>query len=190
VSQSTACHSGIENGTLRTTHRPRKPAACRRKDNSAFGRNRSLEFGAAQYDAQTAPSFGPYVARTLTNATVVTIPNFAHVAFGSPSAAANACAYKIVRSFFEVLNRADTSCITLVPATNFAVAEPSGKGRANLNSPRKRVINLGPPSFQCAIQLNARSKCGAVTFCERRLDGVRATHTQAAQVSSTPAVPS
>ncbi len=46
----------------------------------------------AQYDAQMAASFGPYVARTLRNATVVTIPNVAHVAFGSPSAAANACA--------------------------------------------------------------------------------------------------
>ncbi len=75
----------------------------------------------AQYDAQTAPSFGPYVARTLTNATVVTIPNVAHVAFGSPSAAANACAYKIVRSFFDLLNRADTSCVRRVPATNFVI---------------------------------------------------------------------
>lgn len=75
----------------------------------------------AQYDAQTAPSFGPYVARTLTHATVVTIPNVAHVAFGSPSAAANACAYKIVRSFFDVLNRADTSCIRKVPPTNFVI---------------------------------------------------------------------
>jgi pimeloyl-ACP methyl ester carboxylesterase len=75
----------------------------------------------AQYDAQTAASFGPYVARTLTNATVVTIPNVAHVAFGSPSAAANACAYAIVRSFFDRLNRADTSCIKKVPATNFVI---------------------------------------------------------------------
>lgn len=76
----------------------------------------------AQYDAQTAPSFGPYVARTLTNATVVTIPNVAHVAFGSPSTAANACAYKIVRSFFDLLNRADTSCVRRVPATNFVIS--------------------------------------------------------------------
>jgi pimeloyl-ACP methyl ester carboxylesterase len=76
----------------------------------------------AQYDAQTAPSFGAYVARTLSNATVVTIPNVAHVAFGSPSAAANACAYAIVRSFFDRPNRADTSCIKRVPATNFAIS--------------------------------------------------------------------
>jgi len=75
----------------------------------------------AQYDAQTAPSFGPYSARTLSNATVVTIPNVAHVAFGSPSAAANACAYAIARSFFDQLNRADTSCIQTVPATNFVI---------------------------------------------------------------------
>ncbi|MBV9646700.1 MAG: alpha/beta hydrolase [Candidatus Eremiobacteraeota bacterium] len=75
----------------------------------------------AQYDAQTAASFGAYVARTLSNATVVTIPNVAHVAFGSPSPAANACAYAIVRSFFDSLNRADTSCIKKVPATNFKI---------------------------------------------------------------------
>ncbi len=75
----------------------------------------------AQYDAQTAPSFGPYVARTLSNSVVVTIPNVAHVAFGSPSATANACAYAIVRSFFDVLKRADTSCIRQVPATNFVI---------------------------------------------------------------------
>src|SRR5262249_42451053 len=37
----------------------------------------------AQYDAQTAPSFGTLVARTLTNSTVVEIPSVAHVAFGS-----------------------------------------------------------------------------------------------------------
>lgn len=75
----------------------------------------------AQYDAQTAASFGAYVARTLPNATVVTIPNVAHVAFGSPSAKANACAFEIARGFFDVLNRVDTSCITRVPPTKFKI---------------------------------------------------------------------
>jgi pimeloyl-ACP methyl ester carboxylesterase len=75
----------------------------------------------AQYDAQTAASFGPYVARTLRNSTVVTIPSLAHVAFGSPSESANACAYAIARSFFDRLNRADTSCIRRVPATDFEI---------------------------------------------------------------------
>lgn len=75
----------------------------------------------AQYDAQTAASFGAYVARTLPNSTVVTIPNVAHVAFGSPSPAANACAYAITRSFFNVLNRANTACIKKVPATKFVL---------------------------------------------------------------------
>ena len=75
----------------------------------------------AQYDAQTAASFGPYVARTLKNATVVTIPNVAHVAFGSPSAEANKCAFEIVRSFFDTLKRADTSCISKVPPTKFKI---------------------------------------------------------------------
>ncbi|HXM07239.1 MAG TPA: alpha/beta hydrolase [Candidatus Acidoferrum sp.] len=73
----------------------------------------------AQYDGQTAASFGALVARTLPNATVVTIPNIAHVAYGSPSADANKCAYAIADSFFNRLNGADTSCIKRVPPTKF-----------------------------------------------------------------------
>ena len=75
----------------------------------------------AQYDGQTAASFGPLVARTLPNSTVVEIPNVAHVAFGSPSPAANACAHSIVRDFFEVLNAVDSSCTTRVPPTDFVI---------------------------------------------------------------------
>ena len=55
----------------------------------------------------------------VSNSVVVTIPNIAHVAFGSPSASANACAYAITRSFFEVLTKADTSCVRKVPPTKF-----------------------------------------------------------------------
>ncbi len=73
----------------------------------------------AQYDGQTAASFGYYVAKRLPNSVVVTIPNIAHVAFGSPSTAANACAYAITRSFFNVLTKADTSCVRKVPPTKF-----------------------------------------------------------------------
>jgi pimeloyl-ACP methyl ester carboxylesterase len=73
----------------------------------------------AQYDGQTAASFGALVARTLPNATVVTIPNIAHVAYGSPSADANKCAYAIADSFFNRLNNADTSCVRSVPPTKF-----------------------------------------------------------------------
>jgi pimeloyl-ACP methyl ester carboxylesterase len=78
----------------------------------------------AQYDAQTAASFAAYVARTLSHATVVTIPNIAHVAFGSPSAAANACAQAIARSFFDVLNRVNTGCIAKIPPTKFKITPP------------------------------------------------------------------
>jgi len=73
----------------------------------------------AQYDAQTAASFGALVARTLPNSVVVKIPNVAHVAFGSPSTDANNCAYAIAASFFDVLAKADTSCARTVPATKF-----------------------------------------------------------------------
>lgn len=76
----------------------------------------------AQYDAQTGASFGAYAARTLSNHTAVTIPDVAHVAFASPSAAANACAQAIVRSFFDVLNGVDTSCVKRIPPTNFIIA--------------------------------------------------------------------
>ena len=75
----------------------------------------------AQYDGQTAASFGAYVARTLPNSVVVTVPNVAHVAFGSPSTDANNCAYAIARSFFDRLKQADTSCTTRVPPTKFIV---------------------------------------------------------------------
>jgi pimeloyl-ACP methyl ester carboxylesterase len=78
----------------------------------------------AQYDAQTAASFGTYVARTLRNATVVTFPNVAHVAFASPSAAANACAQAIVRSFFDILNRVNTGYIKKIPPTKFEITPP------------------------------------------------------------------
>lgn len=75
----------------------------------------------AQYDGQTAPSFGPLVARTLSNATVVEIPNIAHVAVGSPSPDARKCAQQIVRDYFEVLGDVDTSCIERVPPTDFVI---------------------------------------------------------------------
>jgi pimeloyl-ACP methyl ester carboxylesterase len=75
----------------------------------------------AQYDGQTAASFGPLVSETLPNSTVVEIPNVAHVAFASPSPEANACAQNIVREFFEVLNSVDTSCTAEVPPTDFEI---------------------------------------------------------------------
>jgi len=75
----------------------------------------------AQYDGQTAASFGPLVAKALSKATVVEIPNVAHVAFASPSPAANACAQQIARSFFDTLQNADTSCVAKVPPTDFVI---------------------------------------------------------------------
>lgn len=73
----------------------------------------------AQYDAQTAPSNGALAAKGLSHAAQVTIPNVAHVAFASPSPAANACAQQIARDFFNDLLKVDTSCVTKVPRTKF-----------------------------------------------------------------------
>jgi pimeloyl-ACP methyl ester carboxylesterase len=78
----------------------------------------------SQYDGQTAASFGRLVAKSLPNSTVVTVPNIAHVAFSSPSPVANACAQSIVRSFFDVLNGVNTSCVTAVPPTSFVITPP------------------------------------------------------------------
>jgi pimeloyl-ACP methyl ester carboxylesterase len=75
----------------------------------------------AEYDGQTAASFGPLVAKTLPNSTVVTIPNVAHVAFASPSPNANACTQQIARGFFDVLNKVDTGCIAKVPPTEWEI---------------------------------------------------------------------
>ncbi|HYC80762.1 MAG TPA: alpha/beta hydrolase [Solirubrobacterales bacterium] len=77
----------------------------------------------AQYDGQTAASFGPLVARTLPNATAVTIPNVAHVAFASPSPKANACTQRIVRSFIDAPGKAKTGCIAKVPPIEFEITK-------------------------------------------------------------------
>jgi pimeloyl-ACP methyl ester carboxylesterase len=75
----------------------------------------------AQYDGQTAPSFGALAARTLPKATTVTIPNVAHVAFGSPSSEANSCAWALARSFFNVLDQVDTSCTKAISPTKWVI---------------------------------------------------------------------
>lgn len=77
----------------------------------------------AQFDGQTAASFGPLVARTLPNSTVVTIPNVAHVAFASPSPKANACTQQIARSFFDDPSAAKTGCIAKVPPTEWEITK-------------------------------------------------------------------
>ena len=97
----------------------------------------------AQYDAQTGASFGAYVAKTLPNSTVVTIPNVAHVAFGSPSTAANACAYAITRSFFD-------APIRLTQAASTAYLQPTsrlGDGAAVARVESAEAGALGGPHF-------------------------------------------
>jgi pimeloyl-ACP methyl ester carboxylesterase len=96
---------------------PRAPAAVR---DATSSRAPTLVVS-AQYDGQTAPSFGALVAQTLANSTVTEIPNVAHVAFGSPSPKANACAWSMARSFFNVLNQVDTGCTKRVPPTKWVI---------------------------------------------------------------------
>jgi pimeloyl-ACP methyl ester carboxylesterase len=59
------------------------------------------------FDAQTAPSNGAYVARTLSRSTTVTVPYVAHVTF-----AESPCAQAITTSFFNSPTAPDTGCLT------------------------------------------------------------------------------
>ncbi|MEU8436501.1 alpha/beta fold hydrolase [Streptomyces sp. NPDC029216] len=58
------------------------------------------------FDAQTGAANGPYVARTLSRATVVTVPYEPHVVF-----ATSKCARTITLSFFADPSAADTACL-------------------------------------------------------------------------------
>ncbi|MER6737372.1 alpha/beta fold hydrolase [Streptomyces puniciscabiei] len=66
------------------------------------------------FDAQTGAGNGPYVARTLSRATVVTVPYTAHVTF-----AASPCAQAITRSFLDTPAAPDTGCVKHVEPPRF-----------------------------------------------------------------------
>ncbi|MGW6690204.1 alpha/beta fold hydrolase [Streptomyces sp. NPDC054961] len=69
------------------------------------------------FDAQTAAGNGPYVARTLPRATVVTVPYEPHVVF-----ATSKCAQAITSSFFDTPTAPDTSCLKDLKAPKFDIA--------------------------------------------------------------------
>ncbi|MGI5447834.1 alpha/beta fold hydrolase [Streptomyces sp. CA-243310] len=71
----------------------------------------------AGFDAQTGADNGPYVARTLSRATVVTIPYVAHVAF-----AASPCAQEITLSFFDAPTAPKTGCVADAEPPEFEIA--------------------------------------------------------------------
>ncbi|MFJ6837014.1 alpha/beta fold hydrolase [Streptomyces sp. NPDC091209] len=58
------------------------------------------------FDAQTAPSNGAYVARTLSRSTTITVPYVAHVTF-----AESPCAQAITNSFFDSPTAPNTRCL-------------------------------------------------------------------------------
>ncbi|MEU6281057.1 alpha/beta fold hydrolase [Streptomyces sp. NPDC047028] len=65
------------------------------------------------FDAQTAPSNGPYVARTLRRSIALTVPYVAHVAY-----AESPCAQTITTSFFDTPASPGTRCLAgLKPPT-------------------------------------------------------------------------
>ncbi|MET9469835.1 alpha/beta fold hydrolase [Streptomyces sp. NPDC006544] len=69
------------------------------------------------FDAQTAAGNGPYVARTLPRATVVTVPYEPHVVF-----ATSKCAQSITSSFFDTPTAPDTGCLKDLKAPKFEIA--------------------------------------------------------------------
>ncbi|MCF3179470.1 alpha/beta fold hydrolase [Streptomyces polychromogenes] len=66
------------------------------------------------FDSQTGAANGPYVARTLNRATVVTVPYEPHVVI-----ATSKCAQTIVASFFDTPTAPDTSCLKGLKAPAF-----------------------------------------------------------------------
>ncbi|MFJ6755494.1 alpha/beta fold hydrolase [Streptomyces sp. NPDC091273] len=69
------------------------------------------------FDAQTGAGNGPYVARTLPNAKVVTVPYEPHVVF-----ATSKCAQEIAVSFFDDPAAPKTECLKSLEAPEFEIA--------------------------------------------------------------------
>ncbi|UQX03722.1 alpha/beta hydrolase [Streptomyces sp. RerS4] len=68
------------------------------------------------FDAQTGADNGPYVARTLTKATVVTVPYEPHVVF-----ATSKCAQDIAASFFDTPDAPNTDCLKGLEPPEFEI---------------------------------------------------------------------
>ncbi|WP_327265609.1 alpha/beta hydrolase [Streptomyces sp. NBC_01232] len=69
------------------------------------------------FDAQTGADNGPYVARTLSRATVVTIPYVPHGAI-----VYSKCAQAITVSFFDTATAPDTACVKDLKPPQFEIA--------------------------------------------------------------------
>ncbi|MEV7611581.1 alpha/beta fold hydrolase [Streptomyces sp. NPDC089799] len=69
------------------------------------------------FDSQTGADNGPYVARTLPRATVVTVPYEPHVVF-----ATSKCAQAITASFFDSPTSPDTGCLKDLKPPTFEIA--------------------------------------------------------------------
>ncbi|PBC70242.1 TAP-like protein [Streptomyces sp. TLI_235] len=69
------------------------------------------------FDSQTAPSSGPYAARTLSRSTEVTVRYVAHVVFAHSS-----CAQTITRSFFDTPTAPNTGCLAGLQPPEFEIA--------------------------------------------------------------------
>ncbi|MFI8453294.1 alpha/beta fold hydrolase [Streptomyces erythrochromogenes] len=69
------------------------------------------------FDSQTGADNGPYVARTLPNAKVVTVPYEPHVVF-----ATSKCAQQIAVSFFDDPSAPNTACLKTLEPPEFEIA--------------------------------------------------------------------
>lgn len=83
-------------------HVPKAPASYRQPTRSSI----PTLVVSGGFDGKTGASFGPIVARTLSHATVITIPGVGHgVVFASR------CAQTVMRSFFNTPHSPDTRCV-------------------------------------------------------------------------------
>ncbi|MEU9182718.1 alpha/beta hydrolase [Streptomyces sp. NPDC048550] len=91
------------------------------------------------FDAQTAADNGPYVARTLPRATVVTVPDEPHVVF-----ATSKCARSITVSFFDTPTAPNTDCLKdRKPRSSTSPPEPTSfqaRRLAGQDSRRQRLL--------------------------------------------------
>jgi pimeloyl-ACP methyl ester carboxylesterase len=72
------------------------------------------------FDVQTGAQWGPYVARTLANSTVVTVPGVAHGVFNE-----SPCGAQVEVSFFDNPKAPDTSCVASQQPAPFVTTGPS-----------------------------------------------------------------
>jgi len=93
-----------------------------------------------EYDVRTPPAQGDLAAETLSNASIITVPQEGHVVFD------NQCAMSISSAFFDSPSSTlDTSCISEVADLTFDIIDTISKPtKPNFFDPRENKLFLAP----------------------------------------------